>query len=416
VKSRCRALPSVDRGTDVAEEDIRRYFDPDEYEVLGFYRNMMLATHDAADILGVPLYMRSSARGDPPYVEPRNEQPEIYAARGSQVWVTFDVSAHADHGHDVERYAREPRFHRDTAAVLLWRTGEVPKDLEAARGVALEKQRHHEAQLREREIELRGEKAAQYEQKRREDLSAILAGVSLAANLHGLEGLIIDGPRGTLWEIVTTGPDEVGLVDEAGSHHTVGISDAAAAALSAVDGFDLQEPSSWPMAALLATLDGAALGKDELVLQRPADPVVLPAGDLDRWVTTRARAEQATARRLLFGGAGLARCSLCGDLLPTELLVAAHIKPRSRATSAERHDLHNILMSACALGCDSVYERGFVSVDVDGSIVTSAEATGNTAPEALAARVRTLEGRPCSSHSERSAIYYRWHREHVFRT
>jgi len=54
----------------------------------------------------------------------------------------------------------------------------------------------------------------------------------------------------------------------------------------------------------------------------------------------------------------MSSCSLCGQLLPVELLVAAHIKPRSECSRRERLDFENIVFGVCVLGCDALYEKG----------------------------------------------------------
>ena len=51
-----------------------------------------------------------------------------------------------------------------------------------------------------------------------------------------------------------------------------------------------------------------------------------------------------------------------------EFLVAAHVKPRSACTLDERRDWQHVVMVACRFGCDELYERGFVTIDDDGSV------------------------------------------------
>ncbi|QFZ22443.1 HNH endonuclease [Saccharothrix syringae] len=118
------------------------------------------------------------------------------------------------------------------------------------------------------------------------------------------------------------------------------------------------------------------------------------------------RREQAWLRRLLVGDVAEARCALCGRLLPVDLLVAAHVKPRARCDPAERGDLRNVAMLACSLGCDRLYELGYLAVDERGAVLVSAD----DLPE-----LRALAGRVVGAHHERSAGYFAWHREHVFR-
>src|SRR5688500_10260595 len=85
--------------------------------------------------------------------------------------------------------------------------------------------------------------------------------------------------------------------------------------------------------------------------------------ELDRQVQTTARIEQAYLRRRLFGDRPTGTCAICGQELPTDLLVAAHIKRRASSDQTERADVRNNVMAACAFGCDDLYERGYLSVD-----------------------------------------------------
>lgn len=91
--------------------------------------------------------------------------------------------------------------------------------------------------------------------------------------------------------------------------------------------------------------------------------------DLDRITEGRQRREQHRLRMTLFAGRTTARCDLCSRDLPVDLLVAAHIEQRSQCSNSERLDLANIVMSACRLGCDELFERGYISVGDDGAII-----------------------------------------------
>jgi hypothetical protein len=85
------------------------------------------------------------------------------------------------------------------------------------------------------------------------------------------------------------------------------------------------------------------------------------------------------------------------------------VKRRSVCTEQERLDLANIMV-ACTLGCDHLFELGYIYVDTDGAI-RLAEKVSQTA--ALAEAAGELEGRRCSAHQESSAKYFDWHREAV---
>lgn len=125
----------------------------------------------------------------------------------------------------------------------------------------------------------------------------------------------------------------------------------------------------------------------------------------------RARVEQVYLRQRLPGRKTVAACDLCGRKLPVEVLVAAHIKKRSLCTREERLDAGNIVMNACKLGCDELYERGFVAVDANGTVVTTARPVASALSEALG----RVDGRPCAAHSEGARRYFAAHHKSIFR-
>ena len=144
--------------------------------------------------------------------------------------------------------------------------------------------------------------------------------------------------------------------------------------------------------------------------------VVLPPRRTDRQFAefdgrafAKYRKEQGALRKLLVGGAEQAECALCGRPFPVEFLIAAHIKPRKVAPPPERQDLENIAMLACSFGCDRLFELGHVTVDERGVVLTAS--TGGL----LDLHLRLLEGKRSGAFTDRSAKYFRWHRENVFR-
>lgn len=130
-----------------------------------------------------------------------------------------------------------------------------------------------------------------------------------------------------------------------------------------------------------------------------------------REVTTRG--EQARLRRLLANGADTGHCGLCGQQYPLELLVAAHIKRRAVCTEEERRDLRNVAMLACSLGCDILYELGWITVDETGYIRAASDLP---ATPALRERLTYLNGRSAYSFQPESELYFAWHRSSVFRS
>lgn len=165
--------------------------------------------------------------------------------------------------------------------------------------------------------------------------------------------------------------------------------------------------------AVLSTLPGAEVSErpPRITLAEPADVPVPdePRFDvLDGVALTSYRREQGRLRQALLGDRLRAECDLCGHRVPSEFLVAAHIKRRSRCTAAERNDLRNVAMLACAFGCDRLYEFGHVTVDHTGLLVATpaeAELTG-----LVGDHLRRLNGRRCTAHRPETEPYFAWHR------
>ena len=134
------------------------------------------------------------------------------------------------------------------------------------------------------------------------------------------------------------------------------------------------------------------------------------AGPLDREHTARGRVEQGFLRHKLMGTVEEAECSICGRRLPTGFLVAAHIKPRSECSHRERLDAENVVFPVCLLGCDTLYERGLISVRSGGRFCIS-KVCGNRTLRSL---LKTLTSRRCSAWTESKALYFEWHLNNRF--
>ena len=141
----------------------------------------------------------------------------------------------------------------------------------------------------------------------------------------------------------------------------------------------------------------------EALILRLAD-----AGTLNNPSRSESRKEQGLLRKFLFRGQRQAQCGICKRTLPTELLVAAHIKKRSRCTKEERLDYRHIVMPMCHLGCDQLFERGFITV-VDGEIKTL-WTTGLSSD--LEAVLSTVAGKPCEHWNPGTKPYFDWHVNH----
>ncbi len=123
------------------------------------------------------------------------------------------------------------------------------------------------------------------------------------------------------------------------------------------------------------------------------------------------RLEQGLLRRTLLPGA-MGTCSVCGDHLPVQFLVAAHIKKRSECSHNERLDIPAVAMAACKFGCDALFEAGYLAVDEKGVVVVSDLAPKQGAAAAYLARVA---GNVSGAFDAGRHEYYAWHRKHTYK-
>lgn len=129
-------------------------------------------------------------------------------------------------------------------------------------------------------------------------------------------------------------------------------------------------------------------------------------GEFDALAHVLVRREQRKIRAQKFGDQPEVSCALCGMTFPARLVRAAHVKRRSACVPDELLDLSNI-MAACALGCDEMFEHGYVAVDSTGLIVAGKTASGD-----LATAVARIAGRQCSAHGSASLDFFAWHRRY----
>lgn len=122
------------------------------------------------------------------------------------------------------------------------------------------------------------------------------------------------------------------------------------------------------------------------------------ADEPDDQTLTTIRLEQAYLRRHLLRGRLKAPCAICGAELPARLLIAGYIKPRSHCSEEERMDYAGCAMLTCALGCDALYEWGYVVVGPEGLIRAGQAAETERIEDA----VNRLVGRRCSAFNEQT--------------
>ncbi|MFE2915665.1 hypothetical protein [Kitasatospora indigofera] len=135
-------------------------------------------------------------------------------------------------------------------------------------------------------------------------------------------------------------------------------------------------------------------------------------GPLERTAQRAYRAEQSLLKQQLLPGTE-GECALCGRILPRAFLVAAHIKKRSICTDEEKRDLRNVAMLACLLGCDGLFEQGFIGVGADGKLLVSPAAESSAA--VLRHVDQILANRTVSWWNPDREKYFAWHRTHSFK-
>jgi hypothetical protein len=143
---------------------------------------------------------------------------------------------------------------------------------------------------------------------------------------------------------------------------------------------------------------------DETNIDGPITEAWAYFDETDRKVVVNARREQSTLRDSLFKDKSESQCAICGMILPVELLTTAHIKKRKDCTTAERNDPH-VVMSACNLGCDALFEKNYIVVDEGGFV-----RAGNRKNSTLTDVLKPLLGRSCSAMKPESSDYFSYHR------
>lgn len=101
-------------------------------------------------------------------------------------------------------------------------------------------------------------------------------------------------------------------------------------------------------------------------------------------------------------------CEICGNSWPHAILIAAHVKPRSKCSHEERADFDNIAMLQCAI-CDSLFENGFIAIRSDGKVAISRDKKMTTH---LAQMYSAIERRTIpyvnGNTNRMKYIYYHW--------
>jgi len=107
----------------------------------------------------------------------------------------------------------------------------------------------------------------------------------------------------------------------------------------------------------------------------------------------------------LFQGKKTGHCCICHKEYPRHLLVAAHIKKRSACSLEEKLDIENIALPMCRLGCDPLFELGYLSAQ-DGVVIKhpSQEVT-----DGIREYIASVIGKPVKGWSRKNRKYFAWH-------
>jgi len=118
----------------------------------------------------------------------------------------------------------------------------------------------------------------------------------------------------------------------------------------------------------------------------------------------KSRNEQGLLRTNLFSDAEEFRCALCNQIRPVRIMVAGHIKPRNKCEKEERLDT-NVVMPICKIGCDELYEKGYLLVDKDGLIIKN---NSKPIPQDLDIFFKQYKGLKCTHFNDRTRNYFQF--------
>ncbi|MRG48582.1 HNH endonuclease [Chitinophaga sp. SYP-B3965] len=123
------------------------------------------------------------------------------------------------------------------------------------------------------------------------------------------------------------------------------------------------------------------------------------------------RVEQQYLKQLLFRDKHIGTCGICNKVYPVSLLRASHIKKRSKCILKERIN-RNIVMPMCIMGCDGLYEEGYISVR-KGKVVNMKK---TPVTEAVNSLLSSLTGNKCSFYNESTKAFFDWHYKEHFKS
>ena len=121
---------------------------------------------------------------------------------------------------------------------------------------------------------------------------------------------------------------------------------------------------------------------------------------------TQSRREQGILRSILFKDTSEAKCAICHRTFPTEIMVAAHIKPRRACSTLERKN-PNVVMPVCKVGCDEFFEKGYIIVDQDGITQINEEISYSIELHSV---LSSLAGKSCSHFKQETEYFFSYKR------
>lgn len=129
--------------------------------------------------------------------------------------------------------------------------------------------------------------------------------------------------------------------------------------------------------------------------------------DTDRYGNhTQSGKEQGILRAILFKGLQEIKCAVCHRTLPSDLMVAAHIKPRSKCSTSERKN-PNIVMPVCKIGCDEFFEKGYLIVDNAGKLCLNSKMYYSSELKVI---LGAYEGKHCNHFNEKTVKFFEFKR------
>ncbi|PTM03101.1 MAG: hypothetical protein DA405_11425 [Bacteroidetes bacterium] len=124
-------------------------------------------------------------------------------------------------------------------------------------------------------------------------------------------------------------------------------------------------------------------------------------------ITSSRRLEQGYLKKNLFGKRIIGSCACCKKEYPVSYLITAHIKKRAFCQPHEKRDL-NVVMPMCRLGCDELFEKGYISV-LDGLFVDMLKTPNSVELQNF---INEVSGNTCEYYKEETQSYFEWHYDH----